>query len=246
MKEVRNKSARLKTALASKWTARIGTIVFLCLVLFFSNPNSVYGSYFRQIVISLVGWTNSSAWNLIRNVTYVFCLASGLLLITIFLKKTKDSNWRKEVLAINCAWTAFVIQASLMLGLQWEAFDVWITMPNMVEVFFWGTVVLSIASVLLLTPFRWSQWFGYFVTWTTLIGNIIAFFLILNYWLLYSNPFPSLTFVVVITNSLAVYSLNSERLLNSRLISRFKESKGKFYRLKIIFTRPNVFSVVLA
>jgi hypothetical protein len=246
VKEVRNKSTRFKTAVASKWTARIGTIVFLSLALFFSNPDSVYGSYFRQIVISLVGWTNSSAWNLIRNVTYVFCLASGLVLIAIFLKKTRDSNWRKEVLAINCAWTAFVIQSSLMLGLQWEAFDVWITMPTMVEVFFWGTVILSIASVLLLTPFRWGRWFGYFVTWTTLIGNIVAFFLILNYWVLYSNPFPSLTFVVVITNSLAIYSLNSELLLNSRLISRFKESKGKLCRLKVIFTRPKVFSVILA
>ncbi|KON31270.1 hypothetical protein AC478_03155, partial [miscellaneous Crenarchaeota group-1 archaeon SG8-32-3] len=91
-------------------------------------------------------------------------------MIAIFLKKTKDSNWRKEILAVNCAWTAFVIQASLVLGLQWEAFDVWITMPNIVEVFFWGTVILLLASVLLLTPFRCGRWFGYFLTLTTLIG----------------------------------------------------------------------------
>ncbi len=244
--KVRNKYARFKTALASKWTARIGTIVFLSLALFFLHPDSVYRSYFRQVLISLVGWTNSATWNLIRNVTYVFCLASGLLLIAIFLKKTKDSNWRKEILAVNCAWTAFVIQASLVLGLQWEAFDVWITMPNIVEVFFWGTVILLLASVLLLTPFRCGRWFGYFLTLTTLIVNIVALFLILRYWVLYSNPFPSLTFVVVITNLLALYSLESERLLNSRLLSRFKESKGKFHQLKVFFTKPKVFSLVLA
>ena len=221
-------------------------MIFLSLALFFAHPDSVYRSYFRQVVTSLVGWTNSAAWNLIRNATYVFCLVSGLLLIAIFLKKAKDSNWRKEILAVNCAWTAFVIQASLVLGLQWEAFDVWITTPNTVALFFWGTIILSVASVFLLTPYRWARWFGHFVSWAFLIGNIFGLALMLKYWVSYSNPFPTSTFVVVITNSVALYSLNSERLSNSRLISRFKESKGNFHRLKVFFTSPKVFSVVLA
>lgn len=246
VKEVRINWARFRSALGSKWTARIGTIAFVSLALLFAHPNSVYRSYFRQLLSSLVVWTNSAAWNLIRNVTYVFFLVSGLLLIAIFLKKAKDSDWKNEILAVNCAWTAFVLQASLVFGLQWEAFDVWITTPSIVEMFFWGTIILSAASVLLLTPFRWARWFGYVVSWIFLVGNFVGFYMMLKYSILYLNPFPSLTAVVVITGLVALYSFHRERLSSLRLFSRGKELKENGRRLKGILTSPKVLTVVLA
>jgi len=236
VKERRINWARFRSAVGSKWTARVGTVAFVSLALFFAHPNSVYRSYFRQFLRPWAFSINSAAWNLIRNATYVFFLASGLILIAIFLWKAKDSNWRKEILAVNCAWTAFAIQASLVLGLQWEAFDVWITTPSIVEIFFWGTILLSAASILLLTPFRWAKWFGYVVSWIFLVGNFVGFSWMLKYSILYSNPFPSLTAVVVITGLVALFSFHRERLSNLRLFSRGKELKENGRRLKGILT----------
>jgi hypothetical protein len=244
--EIKNKMAHFRKALASKWVARIATLSLVSLALLFSHPNSVYRSYFRQLLSYFVVWSNSAAWDLIRNATYLLFLVSGLFLIAIFLNKAIHGDWRKEILAINCAWTAFVLQASLVFGLQWEAFDVWITQPNVVEFFFWGAIILSAASILLLTPFKWASWFGYFVTWGTLIANGVALCLILRYWILYSNPFPALTALVVITNLVAIYSFHSKRLSSLRLISYFRQTEGFGGRLQRIFTSPKVFSVILA
>ena len=245
VKEISLNWASFRSALGSKWTARVSTVAFVSLALLFAHPDSVYRSYFRQAVTSLVGWTNSAAWNLIRNATYVFCLVSGLLLIAIFLKKAKDSNWRKEILAVNCAWTAFVIQASLVLGLQWEAFDVWITTPSIVGIFFWGTIILSAASVLLLTPFRWARWFGYVVSFIFLVGNFVGFYIMLTYSILYSNPFPSLTAVVIVEGLVAGYSFHNKRLSSLGVFSRGKPLKERGRRLKGILTSPKVLTVVL-
>jgi hypothetical protein len=244
--QAQNTLTRFQNALASKWTARIGTVALLSLALFFSHPNSTYRSYFRQLLFSLGAGFNSDAWNLIRNVTYVFFLASAILLTALFLKKARNNNWAKEILAINCAWTAFLLQASLMFGLQWEAFDVWITMSNIVEIFFWATIILTAASLLLLAPFKPTRWFGYFVSWALLIGNSVAAFWVLKYWVLYSNPFPSLTVAAFITNIVALYSFHSKYISNTRLLSRFKASKGNLKQVIGFATSPKVFSVLLA
>jgi len=245
MEKTGNSLTRFQNALASKWAARIGTISFLSIALLFAHPSSIYRSYFRQFLRSFGVWTNSATWSLIRTATYVFCLLSGLLLITIFLTKAKDRDWRNEILAVNCAWTAFVLEASLLLGLQWEALDVWITLPNNVELFFWGTIILSAASILLLMPYKWARWFGYSVAWAFLIGNTLGLSLVLKYFILYSNPFPSLTTVAVITNLVAVLSFHKERLSNLNLISWPKGSEEKYSQLKKFLTSPKVFSIIL-
>ena len=178
----------------------------------------------------------------------ILCVAlvTGLILIAVFLKKAKDSDWRKEILAVNCAWTAFVLEVSLVLSLQWAAFDVWMTLNSTVEFFFWVTMILCVASVLLLTPFRWARWFGYLVTCAFLIGNIIVLSYLLKYWAFNSNPFPSLTVAVAVTNIVALLSFHSERISTTHFFSRFKESKGFGRRLIRFLTSPKVFSIILA
>ena len=246
MNRLRKISARFQNSARSTWAARIGTIAFLSLALYFAHPDSIYRSYFRQLLSSLGVRTNSDAWTLVTNATYIFFFASALVMIAFFLEEARNDKMRKEILAINCAWTVFLLQASLLFGFQWEAFDVWITTPNIVEIFFWVTIILTVASVLLLTPFKLAHWFGYFVNWVLLIGNCVALVWVLKYWLLYSNPFPSLTAVVVVMNLSALFSFHWEHLSNSRFVSRLRASKGKLRRIIGIFSSPKAFSVILA
>ena len=246
MKAIGSNYAHLRNVLASKWTARIGTIMFLSLALFFAYPDTSYRSFFRQLLSFMGVSTVSPSGNLIRYGTYVFCLVSGLLLIALFLKKSKDSEWRNEILAVNCAWTAFVLEASLVLGLQWEAWDVWMVMNNTVVLFFWSVIVLSVASVFLLTPYKWARLFGYLVSWAFFIVNIFGLSLALKYLVLHSNPSPPLTAVVVIMTSVAIFSLHREHLVNSRLINLGEGIKENSWGLKGFLTSPKVLSVILA
>jgi len=245
VKEIRN-FARFRNAIASKWTARVGTIAFMFSALLFAYPDTSYRSLFRQLLSFMQISSFSASWNVIRNGIYVFCLLNGLLLIALFLMKGKDGGWEKEILAVNCAWVAFVLEVSLVFGLQWEALDVWVVMNNTVVFFFWSVIVLSVASVLLLTPYRWARWFGYVVSWTFLVGNIVGLSLALKYSVLYLNPFPTLSAVVVITGLVALYSFHRERLSNLRLFSRGNEMKENSHRLKGVLTSPKVLSVFLA
>jgi hypothetical protein len=243
--KVAKKGLRVRSVLTLKWASRLGTLVFLVLTVFFlSYPYSRYRSFYRQVTLSY-GVTNlSSVYSQIRIVVYVCSLGLGLLLIAAFVKRAGNREGTSGIAAVSCAWLAFVLQASSALGLQWSSLDVWMAMTTSVLVFFVATLVLLAASLLLLTGYRWTRWFGYVVLWIFLISIVAGLIVLLRYSVVYSDPFPTLMVITAIVNVASIYYLHKFGLANSEKSGVFERTKFEC-KWRRFFSSSKVLAVIL-
>ena len=143
--------------LNNKWIFRIETIIFFVLTVFFAYPYVGYRSFFRQSLLTFSISKTSVVYSQLSTIVYVSTLGFGLFLILIFLTNIKNDKCSKEIAAINCAWLAFVLQASSGLSLQWTPYADWIRQGNTLSVLFAMTMILLFTSLLLLVKSRWVK-----------------------------------------------------------------------------------------
>lgn len=224
--------------LTNKWIFRIETIVFFVLTVFFVYPYFGYRSFFRQSLLTFGISITSVVYSQLRTIVYVSTLGFGLFLILVFLTNVKNDKCSKEIAAINCAWLAFVLQASSGLSLQWTPYDVWIPQSNTLSVLFAITIILLFTSLLLLVKNRWTQRFGYLFSWGSFFFNLILLIIMLRFFILFTASFPTLMVVMTINSSLAIYSLhnfNSNTVKkNSTHHQRFIHDFKRFFSSKIL------------
>ena len=245
---VKNTDARLRSVLTLKWASRVGTIVFFALAIFFAYPYRLVGyrSFFRQSMLLLGMYTYSVAYSQLRTIVYVCSLGFGLLLIATFLKNAKDDEGAKGIAAINCAWLGFVLQASRELVLQWTPVAVWINLNSTLLVLFITTLILLTTSLLFLTNYGWARRFGYLVSWGFLLFNLVGLIMMMRYFVLFSDPFPTLMMVMTITSSASIYYLHKFDLKNP------SEKNGVYDRIRFIrefkrfFTSSKMLAMILA
>jgi len=203
------KTDSFHNAFNNKWTFRIETIIFFALTVFFAYPYFGYRSFFRQSLLPFNISIISEAFSQIRTLAYISALGFGIFLILVFLTKMKKKSCTKEIAATNCAWLAFVLQASAGLNLQWTPYDVWITQSVTLQVLFAMSIILLFSSLLLLIDNKWTQRIGYFFSWSSLFFNLILLVIMLRFFSLFTLAFPTLTVIMIVTCSLAIFSLHN-------------------------------------
>jgi len=224
--------------LTNKWIFRIEAVIFFVLTVFFVYPYFGYRSFFRQSLLHFGISINSVIYSQLRAIVYVSTLGFGLFLILFFLTNVKNKKCSKEIAATNCAWLAFVIQASAGLSLQWTPYDDWIPQSNTLEVLFTITIILLITSLLLLIKNKWTQKLGYLFSWGSLILNLVFLIITLRFFTLFTASFPTLMAIMTINSSLAIYSLhhiNSNNVEKNNIYhKRFIHGFRRFLPLKIL------------
>src|SRR4030067_1683909 len=242
---VRNHPSLL-SALTLKWASRLGTIIFFVLAVFFAVPYSGYRSYFRQ-QISLLGISTSSVVYLqLRITVYICSLAFGLLFIAAFLKKVKDGEGARGIAAINCAWMAYVLQASIGLSIQWFPVAIWISNNNTLNVLFIATVILLATSLILLTNYGWVRRFGYLLSGFSLFCSLFGFFMMVKYFVLFLDPFPTLMMVMTITSVASIHYLGKFDLKKSGEKNGVYDRRRFIQELKRFFTSSKILAMILA
>ena len=247
---VRNCS-RLRSVLTLKWVSRIGTAIFFVLAIFFAYspfvyPYLGYRSFFRQSISLLGISTYSVVYSQLRTVVYICSLGFGLLLIAAFLKSAKDGEGAKGIAAINCAWLGFVLQASIVLSLQWTPVFVWINLNSTLLVLFAVTLILLATSLLFLTNYGWARRFGYLVSWGFLFCNLVGLIMMMRYFVLFSDPFPTLMMVMAITSVASIHYLGKLDLKNSSEKNGINDGKRFSRELKRFFTSSKILAIILA
>ena len=237
--------AGFKGAVTSRSKPLLVTLLFFSLAVFFSYPNTSYRSFFRQAITILNITTYSDPYFQIRNAFYFFSLAAGLLLIAAYLRQAKNGEKASGLAAINLAWLAFVLEASVSLGFQWTPLDVWIVLNSTVFAAFVATIVLLASSVFLLMPYKWARLFGYFVSWVSLISCLLMFALMLKYFVLYQAPFPTLMVIMSATTAESTYYFHKYGLASLRSENITKKLTSHARKLKKLFASNKVLSVVL-
>ena len=225
-------------AFTDNWTFRIETIFFFALTVFFAYPYFGYRSFFRQSLLPFNISIISGAFSQIRTIAYVGALGFGVFLILVFLTKMKKNNYSKEIAATNCAWLAFVLQASAGLNFQWTPYDVWITQSVTLPVLFAMTIFLLFSSLLLLFENKWTQRIGYFFSWGSLFFNLILLVIMLRFFSLFALAFPTLTVIMTVNSSMAIFSLHNLNLtaVKEKNIyhQKFRYNFKRFFPSKII------------
>jgi hypothetical protein len=232
------KTDSVHNAFTNKWIFRIETIIFFALTGFFAYPYSGYRSFFRQSLLPFSISITSVAYSQLRTITYVGTLGFGIFLILVFLTNMKNDKYSKEIAATNYAWLAFVLQASAGLSLQWTPYDVWITQSITLPVLFAITISLLVTSSLLLIKNKWTQKIGYFFSWGSLFFSLILLIIMLRFFSLFTAAFPTLTVIMIVNSSLAIFSLHNlnsiarkeQNIHNQRFRYNFK----RFFPSKII------------
>jgi hypothetical protein len=221
-------------AFTNKWIFRIETIVFFALTCFFAYPYYGYRSFFRQSLLPFNISITSVAFSQIRTIAYVGTLGFGIFLILVFLADMKNGKCSKEIAATNYAWLAFVLQASAGLRLQWTPYDVWITQSITLPVLFAMTIILLFTSSLLLIKNKWTQKIAYFFSCGSLFFNFILLTIMLRFFSLFTAAFPTLTVIMIVNSSLAIFALHS---LNSTEIR-----EKNIYHQKVRYNFKRFFS----
>ena len=246
MKLIVRNHPRLRSALTLKWSSRLGTIVFLVLAIFFAVPYSGYRSFFRQLISLLGISTYSVVYLQLRTITYICSLAFGLFLIAAFLKRAKDAKGAKGIAAINCAWLGFVLQASIGLGLQWAPVAAWTTLNNTLLAIFTVTLILLAASLILLANYGWARRFGYLVSGVFLLCSLVGLVMMVRYFVLFLDPFPTLMMVMAITSGASIYYLGKFDLKNPCEKNGVYDRRRFIQEFERFFTSSKMLAMILA
>jgi hypothetical protein len=224
-------------AFSNKWIFRIETIVFFVLTVFFAYPYFGYRSFFRQSLLTFSISITSGVYSQLRTIAYISTLGFGIFLILVFITNIKKDKCSKEIAATNCAWLAFVLQASAGLSLQWTPYDVWIPQNNTLPVLFAMTNIFLFTSLLLLIKNKWTQRLGYLFSWGSFFFNLVLLIIMLRFFSLFTS-FPTLTVIMITNSSLAIYSLHN---LHSNTVKKnniyhqkFSHDFKRFFSSKIL------------
>jgi hypothetical protein len=197
-----------------------------------------------QSILVLGISTDSVVYSQLRTMVYVSSLGFGLLLIAALLRSVKDGACAREIAATNCAWLGFVLQSSIGLGLQWTPYDVWMPLDGTLFVFFTVTVILLVASLLLLADHGWARRFGYLASWGSFLFNLVGLIIMLRVSVLFTAPFPTLMMVMTSTSGMSVYYLHK---FNSKNIKKNDVDQQRFVQeFKRFFSSSKVLAAIVA
>jgi len=222
----------------------LAILVLFGFTVFFAYPNNSYRSLFRQAISFFGITTYFEPYFQIRTAIYVFSLGVGLLLTAVFLTKVKRKEQANRCAAVNLAWLAFVLEASVGLGLQWTPIDVWMALNDTAFAVFIVTLVLLSASVLLLMPIGSSRIFGLGVSVGFLVSCVFGLGFMLKYFLSFNAPFPTLMCVMAASTAISVSKLQKYRMPSTR---KDEHSRTSFHgaKWKRTLASPKILAIIL-